>query len=379
MTSLPIINPDETMPPQAPDAELASAAPADALGQTLLEFARSRGKHPQALRPVYSALMRGGVGIDLPAPTRVQQEADVIKFCLPVSARDAVATPFDTESVIIPMRNYQGMSWHTLCISSQIGCRMGCTFCQTGRMGLLRNLSAEEIVRQVMVARRMLGDRGAPPPGTDIDRGNISNIVFMGMGEPLDNLDAVTQAIRVLNEPAGLDFPLSHITVSTVGRIDGIRKLAELKWINLRLAISLNAATDALRQTIMPINKAMPLAELQKALLEYPLARKGRFLIEYVLLKGVNDSIDDARLVAQWCRPLPCVVNVIPYNPQMEAPYETPDDATLVAFLQALKSHGIFAKRRLTQGRGLMAACGQLGNPAARRVARAVPSRSVHE
>ena len=165
----------------------------------------------------------------------------------------------------------------------------------------------------------------------------IQNIVFMGMGEPLDNFDNVVQAIRVFTEPAGLDFPHGQITVSTVGRIDGLRKLAEIckaepVWRNLRIAISLNAANDTLRNELMPVNKAMPLAELKRALREYPLAPKGRFLVEYVLIKGVNDSLADADAVIDFCRDLPCIVNLIPYNPQRFAAYETPgraDDSRL--------------------------------------------------
>jgi 23S rRNA (adenine2503-C2)-methyltransferase len=200
----------------------------------------------------------------------------------------------------------------------------------------------------------------------------IQNVVFMGMGEPFDNFDNVIQAIRVLNEPSGLDFPLTHITVSTVGRLDGLRKLAALvragerDWCNLRLAISLNAANDPLRDALMPINKGMPLADLQRGLLDYPLARKGRYLIEYVLMKDVNDAPQHADEVAAWCRPLPCVVNLIPYNPQRDAAYETPSDATVMAFLRRLRAQGIFVKRRVTHGRDLMGACGQLGNPGLR-------------
>ncbi|MEI8194992.1 MAG: 23S rRNA (adenine(2503)-C(2))-methyltransferase RlmN, partial [Phycisphaerae bacterium] len=137
--------------------------------------------------------------------------------------------------------------------------------------------------------------------------------------------------------------------------------------INLRIAISLNAADDRLRDDLMPINRGMPLAELQRTLLDYPLTRKGRFLIEYVLLKGVNDSPADADAVAAWCRPLSCIVNVIPYNPQHQATFETPTDDAITRFIFRLKDHGLFVKRRITHGRDLMGACGQLGNPELRR------------
>jgi 23S rRNA (adenine2503-C2)-methyltransferase len=341
------------------------------LGMTLAQYATAMGTHAQAARPRYRDLMRRGKDLQLPAPTRLQEDEGTVKFCLPAGQRDPTAPALEAESVIIPMKNYGGRVWHTLCISSQVGCRMGCTFCETGRMGLLRNLTAGEIVRQRLVARHLMWQRHGNPDVSRYFSDGIQNIVFMGMGEPLDNFDEVTQAIRVLNEPAGFDFPHAQITVSTVGRIDGIRKLAALNWPNLRLAISLNAANDTLRDQIMPINKGMPLAELQRTLLDYPLAKKGRFLIEYVLLKGVNDSPADADAVAQWCKPLPCIVNLIPYNPQRNATFETPDEERIGAFLFRLKDQGIFVKRRVTHGRDLMGACGQLGNPTIRR--RTVP------
>ncbi len=273
------------------------------------------------------------------------------------------------------MTSYRSTNWHTLCISSQVGCRMGCTFCETGRMGLIQNLTAGEIVRQRLVARLLrkadghmdnMEIKGRLTPHSYFADG-VQNIVFMGMGEPLDNFDNVTQAIRVFSEPQGMNFPLSQITVSTVGRIDGLRKLGALGWPNLRIAISLNAASDQLRDELMPVNKGMPLADLKRALLEYPMAPRGRYLIEYVLIKGVNDSSADARAVADFCAGLRCIVNVIPYNPQRYAAFETPSDETIVAFMQQLKSHGIFVKRRITHGRSLMGACGQLGNPEIRR------------
>ncbi|HTV46853.1 MAG TPA: 23S rRNA (adenine(2503)-C(2))-methyltransferase RlmN [Phycisphaerae bacterium] len=290
-------------------------------------------------------------------PTRLIQQDGAIKFCL--SAGHFASRELETESIIIPMRNYHGQRWYTLCISSQVGCRMGCTFCQTGRMGLLANLSADQIVIQFTTAQEILrrqADRSeAAEPG-------LRNVVFMGMGEPLDNFNAVVAAIRILNDPAGLNVPLSRITISTVGRVDGIRKLAELRWTSLRLAISLTAADDALRNELMPVNRAMPLAELKEALLDYPRTRRTRFFIEYVLLKDVNDSEHHADALAAWCESLPVRVNVIAYNPQQPAAYQTPDDQTIVAFILHLRQKGILAKRRVTIGRDVFGACGQLGN-----------------
>jgi 23S rRNA (adenine2503-C2)-methyltransferase len=334
---------------------------ASILGMTLAEYAAARGRSPQAVRADYGRSLRYGTGLPVGGVTRIEHAAGVIKFWLDVGTQQGRS--LQTESVIIPMRNYHESSWRTLCVSSQVGCRMGCTFCETGRMGLLRNLSAAEIVRQRLVARQVLiGD--AARAGSSLYHyfiDHIRNVVFMGMGEPLDNLDQVVQAIRVFHEPAGLDIPHSQITICTVGRAEGIRKLAAVRWPNLRLAVSLNAGDDALRESLMPINRGTPLAELQRALLEYPLAPRGRFLIGYVLLKGVNDSLADADAVAAWCRPLPCTVNIIPYNPQRNAAFEVPSEDTITTFMERLRTRGVFVKRRITRGRDLMAACGQLG------------------
>lgn len=342
-------------------------AAADLCGLTLHEFAALRRTSVQAARDAYVQMMRTAAGLPLPNITRREQQDGVLKFCLNV--RGSAGVPgLETESVIIPMNGYRGTQWHTLCVSSQVGCRMGCTFCETARMGLRRNLSAAEIVSQFLAARTLMAEPGRSPskPYRYLSSG-IQNIVFMGMGEPLDNFDEVVQAIRVLAEPNGIAFPHKQITVSTVGRIDGLRRLAELNWPNLRLAISLNAPTDDLRNELMPINRGMPLAALRRALLAYPLARRGLFLIEYVLIKDVNDLPEQARQVAEWCRGLRCVVNLIPYNPQRDAAYDTPDEGAIFRFQTELRRNGIFAKRRLTHGRDLMGACGQLGNPALRK------------
>ena len=355
-------------------------------GMTLADYALFRGKHRQALREEYRAMLRRGEGLTLPAVTRrTDDTADgTVKFCLPVESATDSGPRLETESVIIPMTSFGGTRWFTLCLSSQVGCRMACSFCETGRMGLLRNLTPAEIVRQRLVARTIrLENRVENPAEENIRQAKyfadgIQNVVFMGMGEPLDNFDNVVQAIRVFTEPAGLDFPHGQITVSTVGRVDGLRKLAEIcraepVWRNLRIAISLNAANDKLRDELMPVNKAMPLAELKRTLVEYPLAPKARFLIEYVLIKGVNDSLADADAVIDFCRDLPCIVNLIPYNPQRFAAYETPEEPAILAFLNHLKERGLFTKRRVTHGRELMGACGQLGNPEVRRSKQRLP------
>ncbi|MGC9260327.1 MAG: radical SAM protein [Phycisphaerae bacterium] len=288
--------------------------------------------------------------------SRMAREGTAIKFCLPVG--HAGHQLLESESVIIPMRNFHGDQWFTLCLSSQVGCRMGCAFCQTGMIGLLANLSTQQILQQLQTARELLRTATTESSPT----GGIRNVVFMGMGEPLDNFAAVTDAIRVLSAPEEFNIPLSHITVSTVGRVDGIRKLAQLNWPSLRLAVSLTAATDDLRGRLMPISRAVPLEKLRQALLDYPRTRRTRFLIEYVMLQGINDSPADAEALAHWCRPLPVTVNLIAYNPQNPARFTASSAETIVTFLKHLRALGILAKRRTTVGQNLMAACGQLGN-----------------
>lgn len=342
-------------------------APLALAAMTCAELAEARGAHLQAVRVEYGRALREDGRLVLPPIKRCEKTGELTKFCLDVGGG------LETESVIIPMDSYRGSRWRTLCVSTQIGCRMGCTFCETARMGWLRNLSAAEIVAQRLAARRLLHEQyGCANGPYRYDADGIRNIVLMGMGEPLDNFDEVLQALRVLTDPRGLSFPRSQITLSTVGRVDGLRALSSLirrepEWANLRIAVSLHAADDRLRDALVPINRGMPLAELQRALSEYPLPRKGLFLIQYVLLDGVNDSLADADALAAWCRPLRCVVNLIPYNPQRDATFRAPADDQIQSFLRRLRCQGIFVKRRVTQGRDLMGACGQLGNPDQRR------------
>jgi 23S rRNA (adenine2503-C2)-methyltransferase len=329
-------------------------------GLTAGEYGAAASCSPQYARLRYAQHFRSAAFADGPVPLRVRESGGLVKFTL------ALPGGLQVESVIVPMESYRCGNWRTLCASTQAGCRMGCVFCETGRMGLLRNLSAGEIVAQLLAARRLLAEReGAPTGAYRFDACGIRNIVLMGMGEPLDNFDAVVQAIRVLSDPAGVAFPRAKITLSTVGHIGGLQRLAALahrepEWRKLRLAISLHAADDALRQQLVPIGRAMPLAELKRVLRAFPLPPRGRFLFQYVLLAGVNDSLGHARALAEWCKDLPCVVNLIPYNPQREPSFERPAETTVLAFLRELRARGIFAKRRITHGDTVEAACGQL-------------------
>ncbi len=256
----------------------------------------------------------------------------------------ALADGCEIEAVHIPMKTRS-----TLCISSQVGCRMACRFCETGRLGLIRSLTPAEIVGQVYLARHVLGHQ-------------IDNLVFMGMGEPLDNLDAVIQAIRVFSEPRGLNIAPRRITVSTAGLPDGIRQLGAAGLGNLHLAVSLNAAEDALRSRLMPVNRRYPLRDLKAALTAYPLPSRGLFLFEYVLLPGTNDRPSDARAIAAFLAGLPARVNLIPCNPAGPNPHPAPTDADLHAFAAELSKHEVFVRIRWYKGGGGTAGCGQLGN-----------------
>lgn len=250
------------------------------------------------------------------------------------------------ESVLLPMASH-----FTLCVSSQAGCRMGCRFCETARLGLIRHLTVEEIVGQVYQARLRFG---LP----------IRNVVFMGMGEPFDNFDRVVQAVRVLSDQRGLDIAQRYITLSTAGRIDGIEKLASLGMPHLKLAVSLNAPSDALRSQLMPINQAVPLDRLQRALLAFPLKKDSALMIAYILIPGVNDGPECARQLARWLAPLRAKVNLIPFNPGTAAGYRPPSDSELDEFRARLIALRVNVQKRASRGRGLMAACGQLGSAA---------------
>jgi len=271
----------------------------------------------------------------------------------------------DIESVIIPMIGRSGRKTHTLCVSSQVGCAMGCDFCETAQMGLIRSLSAAEIVAQWWGARFI--------EGIEID-----NIVFMGMGEPMDNLDEVLLAIGCLTDHNGANIPMSAITISTVGRVDGLERIKEQVqkpgWKRLGLALSLNASNDAVRSSLMPINNKWNMQRLQDILLELREVRGGRkIMIEYVLIPGVNDHEEHAKELAQWMRPFlkdpsrqkgkghSGLLNIIPYNPRRNSPWAAPTEEETNRFVELLMGHGLFVNRRRTKGRDSMAACGQLG------------------
>jgi 23S rRNA (adenine2503-C2)-methyltransferase len=239
----------------------------------------------------------------------------------------------------------------TLCISSQVGCAMGCTFCATGTMGIVRNLTAGEIVGQVLVLMR---DFETTEP-------KRLNLVFMGMGEPLHNLDHVARAIELLCHPAGLGLSPRRITVSTSGLAPRIEALARVPdAVRPLLAISLNATTDEQRARTMPVNRAYPIARLKQALLRWPLRSKERITVEYVLLAGENDGEQDAERLAAFTRDLSCHVNLIPLNEHAGAEHARPHDDAVYAFASALTERGVLVTIRNSRGRDVGGACGQL-------------------
>ena len=238
----------------------------------------------------------------------------------------------------------------TACLSSQVGCAMGCAFCKTGSLGYLRDLSAGEIMEQFHYLAALVGPNGAGP---------ISNVVFMGMGEPLANLEALRSAIKVLTEGVGLSK--RKITISTCGLVPGILDLAE-KGPAVRLAVSLTVADDELRSRLMPVNSSWNLAALKEALERYQETTGERVTIECALMGGLNASPESARRLIAWIGRLKVQVNVIPWNRIPGFPFVEPSREELEAFMTVLESSGIVASRRMRRGRGVMGACGQLGD-----------------
>ncbi|NOZ14093.1 MAG: 23S rRNA (adenine(2503)-C(2))-methyltransferase RlmN [Acidobacteria bacterium] len=249
------------------------------------------------------------------------------------------------ESVRIPMETGK----QTFCISSQAGCAMGCKFCSTARMGLIRNLSPSEIVCQALHLRRSAG----------LNEKQVFNIVFMGMGEPLANTDNVLKAINILTDKDGMNLSRRRITVSTCGIVNGIRRLAR-EPRPPRLAISLNAADDETRRKIMPITEGNPLDELLDQLKRYPLPPRERFTFEYVLIGGVNDRDEDAAKLPRLLNKLRYKINLIPFNPFPGSGFLPPDPARIEAFQQILFSKNITATLRKSKGCEIQGACGQL-------------------
>ena len=304
-----------------------------------------------------------------------QQDVDALEAMtnLPQAIRDDLASEFETRAleVVETQRSVDGTQKlllgafdgarieavlipeerrNTLCVSTQVGCPLTCDFCATGALGFTRNLSTAEIVDQVLHARRHM------EPDT-----SLTNLVFMGMGEPLLNLPAVSEAIRILTDPKAFALAPRRVTVSTAGVLPQIGPLLEVAPIHL--AVSLHATTDEVRDVLVPLNKRFPLAELLETLREEPrIHRRRPVFFEYTLMKDVNDSVEDARRLPGLLRGIPAKVNVIPMNPHADAPYEPPSQETVDAFTAALHDGGLRVTLRRDRGRDIDAACGQLAN-----------------
>jgi 23S rRNA (adenine2503-C2)-methyltransferase len=266
--------------------------------------------------------------------------------------------PVEVETVYIPE---EGRG--TLCLSSQVGCTLNCSFCHTGTQKLVRNLTAGEILAQLLVARDRLGDfpdRDTPAGAVVPAEGRkVSNIVMMGMGEPLYNFDNVRKALLIASDGEGLSLSKRRITLSTSGVVPEIRRTGE--EIGVMLAISLHATNDRLRDELVPINRKYPLSELIDACRAYPgLSNARRITFEYVMLKGVNDSPADARALVDLLRGIPAKINLIPFNPWPGSRYECSDWQTIERFAEFVNQAGYASPIRTPRGRDILAACGQL-------------------
>jgi len=246
------------------------------------------------------------------------------------------------ESVLIREKNH----W-TLCISTQVGCQMGCRFCLTGKYGFKRNLLASEIVDQITISRFNM------PEGN-----NIKNIVMMGMGEPLANYKNILKAINIITNDSGLGFSKRKVTVSTCGIVPMIEQLGKDTVINL--AVSLNASNNKTRDYLMPINRMYPIEKLIEVCRLYPMPKRRRITFEYILMEGVNDSPEDAENLAQLMKSIRCKFNLIPFNEFPESQFRTPSDERIDTFRKILIKHKYTAVTRKSKGRDILAACGQL-------------------
>jgi len=329
-------------------AELAALGAAPFRARQLWHWIYHRGVVDFALMTTLAKEFRAQLAeryrIARPAESRAQLSADgtrkwLLKF----------ADGQEAECVHIPEED-RG----TLCVSSQVGCTLTCKFCHTGTQRLVRNLEAAEIVGQVMLARDALGEWPSPP-----DDRQITNVVLMGMGEPLYNYDNVAKAVKIIMDGEGLSVSKRKITLSTAGVVPTIERCGAELGVNL--AISLHAVTDELRDVLVPLNKKYPIADLMAACRAYPgLSNARRITFEYVMLKGVNDSPAEARALVKLLEGIPAKVNLIPFNPWPGAPFECSSDQAIDAFADIDNAGGYASPVRTPRGRDILAACGQL-------------------
>jgi 23S rRNA (adenine2503-C2)-methyltransferase len=347
---LPVAASAPAEPPRVTRAQAFALLPVElaALGVPAAEATFERLQRPwlwQAGVPVSSkgaSALLGALGLELPR---------IVERHASVDGSTKLLLAFGEERVeAVHMPRAVGSGRVTLCISSQVGCAMGCGFCATASMGFHRHLSAGEIVAQVL---RVLAELGPRHPSE-------LTLVFMGMGEPLHNLPEVARAIQVLCCPVGLGLSPRRITVSTSGLVPEIDELGALNPRPL-LALSLNATTDEVRGELMPIGRRYGLGQLRAALSRFPLRPRERITVEYVLLQGVNDSPEDAVRLAEFCRSFPHNINLIPFNEHSLAPFRQPAEGRVDAFARALLAQGrTLVTVRRSRGRDVQAACGQL-------------------
>jgi 23S rRNA (adenine2503-C2)-methyltransferase len=303
----------------------------------------------QGASPSSSASWRRRFRAALLEPRRVEEEAGELGVTR--KAVLAVADGREVECVSIPMPGHAGdPPRRTLCLSSQAGCRMRCAFCETGLTGFARNLTAAEIVAEVVTARTLLG-------------WDCRNLVFMGMGEPLDNVSELAQALAVLSDRRGYAYAAERITVCTCGPAGGVTLLAGLGLGRLNLSVSLNAGDDGVRDRLMPVNRSHGLSALAAELRRYPSRKNFVLGVNYCLIPGQNDSRDDASRAAAYCRGLGrTLLNLIPYNPGTRSLGRAPTPEELVRFTGRLTQGGVHVRCRASKGSSIMAGCGQLGS-----------------
>ncbi len=331
----------------------------------LQEWITSLGHSPFRARQIFAWIYRPGIVdfhqmTDLAKKFREELKDIALISSLPIAVREVsqdktikyglqLHDDMMIESVLIPEDER-----NTLCISSQVGCAMACNFCLTGTMGFKRNLSPAEIVGQICAVQADMAARG--------DKGRISNLVFMGMGEPLANFDNLITSLEIIMDEMGLDFSSRRTTVSTCGLAPKIVELGQR--ISVNLAISLHGADDEVRSRIMPVNSTYPIAEVLEACRNFPLPTRKRLMFEYILLADINDSDDDARKLAELLRGIPCKINLLPCNEAPELPYKKPSRNRTYAFQDILRKAGYTVLIRTSRGDDISAACGQLANKA---------------
>jgi len=334
--------------------------------QALAEWVSGSGeprfRADQIWKGVYRRLAAAPAELtDLPAPLRERLAAEWAFSTLSERARQR-SSDGETEKWLLALRDGQAIEVvlmhydrrRTACISTQVGCAMGCSFCATGQMGFRRNLSAGEIVEQVILLARSLSQRGQ----------RLTNVVVMGMGEPFHNYESTLEAVDRLNDPAGFDFGARRFTLSTVGLVPMIERFASEKR-QVNLAVSLHAATNELRSQLLPINRRYPLEALMPACRAYIQATGRRLTFEWALIEGVNDTMEQAAALAGWIERVNCHVNLIPLNPTRQYPGSGSSPDRSKAFAAALRARGVACTVRLRRGIDIQAGCGQLATQSA--------------